>query len=167
MKPLTLDPEPARPADAARVVALQRACYRGEAELYGDPNLPPLTETVADLRAAMETHRVLVLRSGEDIVGAVRGYRDGATCRVGRLCVRENLRGLGLGARLLSALEASFPDVERFELFTGHRSVANLRFYRRAGYTESRRERLSPRIELVYLEKRLRPTGERAAGAGR
>jgi hypothetical protein len=67
----------------------------------------------------------------------------------------------------MGALEAAFPGVERFALFTGHRSVANLRFYRRAGYTEFRRERLSPRIELVHLEKRRRPTGDHAAGAGR
>jgi hypothetical protein len=46
--PRDLIPEPAQLADAPGIVALQRLCYQGEAELYGDPSLPPLTETITD-----------------------------------------------------------------------------------------------------------------------
>lgn len=46
------------------------------------------------------------------------------------------------------------PDAARFELFTGSRSLGNLRLYRRLGYEEFRLEPLSDQVELVYLEKR-------------
>jgi ribosomal protein S18 acetylase RimI-like enzyme len=43
----------AGPDDAGELLTLQRAAYVTEAQLYADPCLPPLTETLAELRAAL------------------------------------------------------------------------------------------------------------------
>ncbi len=43
--------------------------------------------------------------------------------------------------------------MERYALFTGHLSAANLRLYERLGYVEVRREQLHPGVLLVHLEK--------------
>jgi len=40
-------------------------------------------------------------------------------------------------------------------LFTGHLSEGNLRLYRRLGYAEFRRERVSDHLVLVHLRKPL------------
>jgi hypothetical protein len=50
-------------------------------------------------------------------------------------------------------IEASFPEAERYELFTGYLSEGNLRFYRRLGYEEFREVVISPNLRLVYLGK--------------
>ncbi len=55
--------------------------------------------------------------------------------------------------RLMEDVEMMHRDMARFELFTGSRSTKNLHLYRKFGYHEFRRERLSDNIELVYLEK--------------
>ena len=47
-------------------------------------------------------------------------------------------------------------SLARATLFTGARSTANLRLYRRHGYVEGSRERLRPGLELVRLVKDLR-----------
>ncbi len=146
--------EPATVDDAEQILELQRLCYRAEAERYDDRTLPPLTETLSDLLSAYATHAILVARLGAEIVGSVRGHLVGDTCHVGRLMVHPRLQRRGLGTRLMRALEERFAGCARFALFTGHLSEGNLRLYERLGYISLREEPISPRIRLVYLEKR-------------
>jgi hypothetical protein len=53
----------------------------------------------------------------------------------------------------MRAIEEHFVTAKRYELFTGHLSEGNLRLYRWLGYTEFRKETVSPQLQLVYLEK--------------
>ena len=148
--------DPARVHDAEQILKLQYLCYQPEAARYDDWTLPPLTQALADLLAEYDTHRILIARLGDEVVGSVRARLDDGTCAVGRLCVHPRLQNRGLGTRLMDAIEAAFPTAHRFELFTGTHSNANLRLYNRLGYRPFRRETLSPRVQLVYLEKHRR-----------
>jgi ribosomal protein S18 acetylase RimI-like enzyme len=140
--------------DAGELLTLQRAAYLIEGELHGDFRLPPLVETVEEIRAALDGGIVLKALLGTRIVGAVRGRVAGTTCHLGRLAVAPDLQGRGIGTRLVSALEERYADeVTRFELFTGPNSERNVRLYRRLGYVDMP---TPPGQEpLVYLEKRL------------
>ncbi len=142
---------PAVPADAGELLTLQRAAYLSEGALYLSFTLPPLTETLDEVRAAIAAQTVLKAVAGTRIVGAVRGRRDGETCHVGRLAVAPDLQGRGVGTALLRAVEERFPGVRRFELFTGKRSAANIRLYERLGYREY--PAVDPHPDLIYLEK--------------
>jgi hypothetical protein len=51
-------------------------------------------------------------------------------------------------------IEARFPGARRFELFTGHLSKRNLYLYRKLGYRPVRREPVSEKLTMVFLEKR-------------
>ncbi len=146
--------QPARIRDAEQILKLQYLCYQPEAARYEDWSLPPLTQSFWDLLAEYDTHRILAARLGDDVIGSVRGRLEDGTCAIGRLCVHPRFQRRGLGTRLMRAIEDRFPDAHRFELFTGHRSESNLRLYNRLGYAEFRRETLSPRVQLVHLEKR-------------
>ncbi len=44
-------------ADAQAILELQRLAYRSEAELHGDDTLPPLTETLDQIRAEIGNRR--------------------------------------------------------------------------------------------------------------
>jgi len=140
--------------DAGELLTLQRAAYVSEAQIYGDPHLPPLTETLDELRAALRGGSVaLTARAGTRLVAAVRARADGATCHIGRLAVAPDLQGRGIGSRLLAEVERRYADrVARFELFTGDRSEANLRLYGRRGYVEFAR-RPAGTHNLVFLRK--------------
>jgi ribosomal protein S18 acetylase RimI-like enzyme len=87
------------------------------------------------------------------IVGSVRAYEREGTCFIGRLIVHPDHQGRGIGARLMQEIESRFAQAERFELFTGHKSERNLRFYRRLGYRTSREERVTDALMLVFLQK--------------
>jgi ribosomal protein S18 acetylase RimI-like enzyme len=140
--------------DAGELLTLQRAAYLTEGELHGNFRLPPLVETVEEIRAALEDGIVLKALLGNRIVGAVRGRVAEGTCHVGRLAVAPDLQGRGIGARLVAALEERYADeVTRFELFTGPNSERNVRLYRRLGYVDMPTP--AGRAPLVYLEKRI------------
>jgi len=142
--------------DAAEILAVQYAAYTIEARLYDDAQLPPLTQTEDEVRAQFSDHVILKAVEDEKIVGSVRAFvRDGA-CFVGRLCVLPEKQRRGIGTSLMNAIEARFPDVSRYELFTGSRSLNTIRLYERLGYREFKREPQMPGVELVFLQKRRR-----------
>ena len=144
----------ADPADAGELLTVQRAAYLSEARLHESFALPPLTETLDEIRAAIASVTVLKAVAGTRLVGAVRGRADGDTCHIGRLAVAPDLQGNGVGTALLRAIEERFPGVPRFELFTGGRSEPNLRLYRRFGYADLPR-RPADHPDLLYLVKRV------------
>lgn len=143
--------------DAEQILKLQYLCYQSEAALYGDYNIPPLTQSLEDLRAELAEGCVLVARLGAEVVGSVRGTVDlDGTARIDRLMVHPRMQRHGLGGRLLGRLEQRLSAdlaATRYRLFTGHRSEGNLRLYRRAGYNKVGTEQVSADLSLVTLEK--------------
>ena len=149
---------PIRPDDAGEVLTLQRAAFVQEAQIYGTPQLPPLTQTLEELEAELVENLGCVAVDGTRIVGAVRARRDGELLLVGRLTIAPDQQGRGIGTRLLAAVEergAALGATEA-ELFTGSLSEANLRLYLREGYVETQRVPGDDGIEQVFLRKPLR-----------
>ncbi|MER5999358.1 GNAT family N-acetyltransferase [Nonomuraea angiospora] len=147
--------ERATTADAGEILTLQRAAYVSEAQLYGDPYIPPLIESLEQVRKAIEGAVVLKALDAGRVIGAVRGQVSGTTCLVGRLVVAPDRQGRGIGTALLTALHEAVPEAEAFDLFTGHLSGVNLKLYRRLGYRETSRERMDDHLTLIHL--RMRP----------
>ncbi|WP_335975565.1 MULTISPECIES: GNAT family N-acetyltransferase [Streptomycetaceae] len=148
----------ANSGDAEKILKLQYLCYQGEAELYGDYTIEPLTQTLEELRAELAGSTVLVARLGEEVVGSVRGaVDDDGTARIGKLIVHPRLQRHGLGGRLLAALEdrlAAEAEAKRYRLFTGHRSQVQQRMYRKLGYEQvGAAEPVNRRLSLVHMEK--------------
>ncbi|MGW2180814.1 GNAT family N-acetyltransferase [Streptomyces sp. NPDC001732] len=143
--------------DAEQILKLQYLSFQGEAELYGNYRIDPLTQTLDSMRTEIATNLVFVARLGDEIVGSVRGALGGdGAGEIGRLCVHPRLQGHGLGARLLGAVESGLAaerSATRFRLHTGHRSEGNLRLYRRAGYTPVGNETSGDGVLMVLLEK--------------
>lgn len=140
--------------DAPAVLALQKIAYTSEAEIYGDYTIPPLTQTLEEMEADMEYQLVLKASIDARIIGSVRGYAEGGSCFIGRLIVQPAFQNRGIGSQLMEEIETRFGHAERFELFTGHKSTRNLRFYEKRGYREFRRVAITGSLTLVYLEKR-------------
>lgn len=146
--------------DAGPILTVQRAAYVSEAQLHGDPFLPPLVESLDQVRAMIDGSLVLKATVGDRIAGAVRGRFNERTCLVGRLVVAPDLQRRGIGGALMRALEAEAAErADACVLFTGHLSDANRRLYRRLGYAETHRERVADHLTLVHMRKALVPAG--------
>ncbi|SNT32038.1 Ribosomal protein S18 acetylase RimI [Asanoa hainanensis] len=153
---MAVEIERAKPADAGEVLTLQRAAFLSEAQRYDNPHLPMLTETLDEIAAVIAgPNTVLVARTPQRrLVAMGRGrIDDHQTCHIARLGVAPDLRGQGLGWRMLAAVEEAHPTARRFELFTGAKSYDNIRLYERNGYTIFDRHELQRGPGLVYLAK--------------
>lgn len=139
--------------DAAEIVELQKLAYQTEAILYNDRSIPPLTQTLEEIKKEFENQLFLKACDDDRIIGSVRAYAHDSTCYIGRLFVHPEYRRKGLGTRLMNAIEAEFPSAKRCELFTGSKSESNIHLYEALGYKQFRKQALSKRVELVFLEK--------------
>ena len=138
--------------DLEEVLALQKLAYQSEAELNNDFNIPPLTQTLEEIRAEFERAMFLKVTDGGKIIGSVRAHEEDGTCHIGRLIVHPDFQNRGIGSRLLRAIEGKFAP-KRFELFTGEHSERNLYLYKKFGYREFKRVPLNEKTTLVFLEK--------------
>jgi GNAT superfamily N-acetyltransferase len=155
MEEITL--EVAQPEDAGPLLVVQRSAYLSEAQAYGELFIPPLVETLDEVRAAVAGGGVLVAKSGCRVVGSVRWQVRDRVCHVGKLSVAGDLQGHGIGSRLLSAVEDHAGVVDAYTLFTGADSSYNIRLYRRHGYAETHTERMSDKVTLVHMTKPATP----------
>jgi GNAT superfamily N-acetyltransferase len=140
-------------ADAAEILDLQKLAYQSEAAIYQDYAIPPLTQTLAEIKAELLSRNFLKAVFVERIAGSVRAYIEQGTYCIGRLIVHPAYQNRGLGAKLMAEIEACFPDAQRYELFTGHRSARNLYLYQKLGYRPVRNEKVSEKLTMVFLEK--------------
>jgi len=131
----------ANTADLPGILALQYLAYQSEAKLLNDPEIPPLKQTLAE-----------AVDDDGTVIGSVRGYSQDGTFYIGKLIVRPDLQGQGIGTALMTEVE-TLAASERYELFTSSKSVRNIKLYERLGY--KRFKTASPRdgLEFVYLEK--------------
>ncbi|MGD9987961.1 GNAT family N-acetyltransferase [Pseudonocardia sp.] len=150
------------PEHAGEMLTVQRAAYVTEAQRYHAPGIPPLRETVQEIRADLAgAGPALVARAawlGSRLVGSVRGRIDGAAMEVVRFTVAPDVQGGGVGRALLAALHAAAPaSVRSFWLVTGGRSEDNLRFYGAAGYRRTGTVVDDAGVGLVRMERDREP----------
>jgi ribosomal protein S18 acetylase RimI-like enzyme len=141
--------------DAGELITLQRAAFLRDAQIYGDPFMSSLVQTVEELRTEIDDSETVVLKAvlGHRIIGSIRCRIANGTCHIWRLMTAPDLEGLGIGGKLLTAIEELVaPRVDRFELDTGAKSEANIAMYKRRGYREFRRD-VGPTLTVVALEK--------------
>jgi ribosomal protein S18 acetylase RimI-like enzyme len=139
--------------DLPAILDLQYLAYQSEAKLFNNQNIPPLTQTLQDLQ--QEYEQGIILKAVDEnniIIGSVRAYSHNDTLYIGKLMVRPNLQGQGLGTRLLAELECKYPH-KRYELFTSSKSERNIKLYKRLGYVVFKEEDTSAGLRFVYLQK--------------
>lgn len=143
---------------AGEILTLQRAAYVTEAIAHADLDLPPLTQTLEDLRDELDDADVVGLGVWEygRLLGAVRVRRVRDAVELGRLVVVPDRQGQGIGSFLLHEAEEVHSTVDEIRLFTGEHSLANIRLYERNGYTEIARTPAGS-YSLVHLMKHRSP----------
>jgi ribosomal protein S18 acetylase RimI-like enzyme len=141
------------PAVAAELLELQRRAYRVEAELIGSDEVPPLRETVAELRACGETF--LAARLGGELAGAVSWRVDGKTIDLHRLVVDPTHFRKGVGVTLVRAALATEPQAQRAIVQTGAANEPAIALYLREGFTADGEFEPVPGLRVARFAKRL------------
>ena len=138
---------------AADLLELQILAYQSEAEIYQNWTIDPLIETLDEMRAAFDTHLILMARMGGQLAGSVRARLQDGACDIGRVFVSPEFQGQGIGRMLMSSIEREFEHARHFSLFTGSDSERNSSFYEKLGYSITGRRLAKQQIELVIMQK--------------
>lgn len=149
-------------ATAGELLTVRRAAFVSEAQAYDDPHIPPLTQTLDELRADLVDPGVVTIGAwlGHRLVGSIRVAVDGAKATLGRLAVVPDLQQQGIGTQLLLAVPEYLPQgITEVWVFTGKDSVANIAMYGKHGF-EHEFDQTTGDLTYAYLRKIL---GEHAA----
>ena len=141
--------------EAGELLTLRRAAFVTEAQQYGDPHIPPLTQTLDELRVDLDAPGVITLGawSGHRMIGSIRVLVEGTKATLGRFAVAPDLQGRGVGTRLLMAILPYLPDgIEEVWVFTGRDSLQNLALYEKHGY-EYEHDKTAGDLTYAYLRK--------------
>ena len=145
---------PISPDDAGEVLTVQRAAFVSEAQIYGTADMPPLTQTLEQLRAELADANGWVARLDGRLVGAIRVRETPELLLVGRIAIAPDVQGSGVGRALLEAAEQA-SDAPESELFTGSLSEANIRLYENCGYRIVTRVDQGDGTEQLFMRKSL------------
>ena len=141
--------------DLLEILNLQKLAFQAQVEIYDDYSIPPLIQTEEEIKNDFMNHVYLKVVINGRIVGSVRGCKEGDTCHVGRLIVHPSFQNQGIGTKLMKAIEQSFKDIKRCELFTGHKSEKNIYIYKKLGYQEFKVEPVHEKLTHIYFEKKV------------
>lgn len=140
---------------AGELLTVRRAAFVTEAQLYGDPKLPALTQTLEELVADLRREDVITIGAwmGTRLVGSVRvGLEDGRAT-LGRLAVVPDLQHRGIGTQLLMSVLAYLPeDTREVWVFTGADSKQNLSLYAKHGFEHQYAQHAGD-LTYAYLRK--------------
>lgn len=142
------------PEDAGEVLTIQRAAFVSEAVIYGSADMPPLTQTLDEVRAELVDANGWVARVDNRLVGAICVSETDDLLLIGRIAIAPDMQGSGIGRALLEAAERDSKAPES-ELFTGSLSEANVRLYESCGYRIVERVDQDDGTQQLFMRKRL------------
>ena len=136
------------PAIAAQVLAIQRAAYAQEAELVGYDAIPPLHETLDELRS----QPLEWLGAVEDgvLAGAMAITGEGRRCDIDRLVVDPARQRRGIGRRLVGAVSHHVVVT----VSTARDNIPAVRLYESLGFHRVGETEVEPGFWTVQFERR-------------
>lgn len=139
--------------DATEILELQKLAFISEAKIYNDFSIPPLLQTLNEIKEDFKSYIFLKYVEDGKIIGSVRGHIENDVCIVERLIVSDNFQGRGIGTNLMNKIEKAFCDCARYELFTGKKSLRTISLYEKLGYTIFKEKEINDNTTLVFLQK--------------
>lgn len=142
-------------ADAGELLTVRRAAFVAEAQVFNDPNIPALTQTLDELILDLESEDVVTLGAweGHRLIGSIRVGIEGSKATIGRLAVAPDQQGHGIGTQLLFAVLGYLPDgTTEVWVFTGQNSKHNISLYNKVGY-EHQFDQVAGDLTYAYLRK--------------
>ena len=127
-----------------RLVCLSKAAFDSDVSVGAPcPDGPPGYDCEAWHIDMMNQGHLFTALEGDDIIGGAVLFRDQSAqffLYIGRIFIDPSLFGRGYGMRLMELIENMYPEIAVFCLDTPVWNTRTNRFYRKIGYTETRRD---------------------------
>src|SRR5215831_8025016 len=90
--------------DAEIILHLQIHAYLSEAEIYNDYSIPPLTQTLKEIKREFSWQVFMNALEEGEIIGSVRAHLEKGTAYIGRLMVKPDSQNKGLAQLLYNII---------------------------------------------------------------
>ncbi len=126
----------AKETDLPEILDLQKKAFGEVAKLMNRYDLPPLLQSIEELRNEYQNGTILICVSEDNkIIGSVRGRMDNENvCHIGKLIVDPDAQNKGIGKTLMDRMERYFFSCRKFSLFTGEETPNTVYLYKKIGY---------------------------------
>ena len=141
--------------DAFEILEIQKQAYQGQAEIYNNYELPPLTQSLESVENEFKEQTFLKVLFHDKIIGLVRFKISNGHVAINRMAVKPEFQNQGIGTTLLREIESRVPEAISLQLFTGNKSTRNIYLYEKNGYKIIGKQITDQGIELLHYEKRL------------
>jgi RimJ/RimL family protein N-acetyltransferase/GNAT superfamily N-acetyltransferase len=143
----------ARPDQADKIAAFQRAAYARNRTIMGVEPIP----LQADYAEILRDYEVWLQEEGDNLTGVLILEPRADDLLIWSVATAPQARGSGLGNRLLAAAENRARELGRniVRLYTGELLVDNIAWYRRRGYAIERTEAMRDR-RVVHMIKTIK-----------
>lgn len=146
--------EAATEQDLEQILQLQKRAFHGQALIYNDFSLPPLTQTIDDLKKEFREKSIYKLKQDGKIIASIRCNIKDNILYIEKLIVDPDFQNRGIGTKIMTDIEKRYSSyVNRYSLFTGDKSARNIHLYKKLGYKEIRQEPTNRDFKLIYMEK--------------
>ncbi|MED1783361.1 GNAT family N-acetyltransferase [Brevibacillus fortis] len=133
--------------------SMQQRAYRVEAELIGTEDIPPLQESVEQLRTCGETFYGYIVEG--ELAGAVSFLIEGETLDIHRMIVDPIHFRKGIASQLLASVHEH--GCSKIVVATGSLNEPAVRLYGRHGFILTDQKEIKPGLWLSFFEKTIRP----------
>ncbi len=120
--------------DLPEICVLQKVSFYEVGKFNKNFSIRPLLETLEDFQSKFREDNYSIATENNSIIGSARGIVNDGICKIENVIVHPDYQKLGIGRMLIEDIEKTFPEVKRFELFTGKNTPGNVDFYKRLNY---------------------------------
>ena len=139
--------------DAEKILGIQKTAFLGQARIYNNYQLQPLTQSVESIKNEFSGKTFLKALLNDQIIASARFEEIDDYVTIDRLVVQPEYQNQGIGTALLNEIELRTPNAVAFQLFTGNKSDRNIYLYKKLGYKIVKEEYTGEGIELLHMEK--------------
>ncbi|AGF79469.1 acetyltransferase, N-acetylglutamate synthase [Desulfocapsa sulfexigens DSM 10523] len=139
--------------DANEILEIQKSAFLGQAAIYNNYELPPLTQSLESIENEFGEKTFLKVVINGQIIGAVRFKQKEGIVTIDRIVVKPEYQNKGIGTLLLKQIEKIATNPKSYQLFTGNKSSRNIHLYEKSGYKVIKKETTNQGIELLKMEK--------------
>ena len=97
--------EVATKQDLEQILQLQKRAFHGQALIYNDFSLPPLTQTIDDLRKEFREKAIYKLKRDGKIIASIRCYIKDNILYIEKLIVDPDFQNRGIGTKIMTDIE--------------------------------------------------------------
>lgn len=131
---------------------LQRTSYRIEADLINFYEIPPLVETIEELKKCGETF--IGYFAGDELAGAISYTKEEREVTICRMIVHPNHLRKGIAQELLAFVEINLSDYTIIKVSTGKDNTPAKNLYLKNGFHLVGEMEVVPGLFISNFEKR-------------